>query len=56
MPPRPSRVVISAPAMAAAGVTQERIGWPSFSTVQAPHWPRPHPNFGPFRPRSLRNT
>ena len=29
------------------GVTQERIACPSTMTVQAPHWPRPQPNFGP---------
>ena len=25
------------------GVTQDRVGWPSTCTVQAPHWARPQP-------------
>src|SRR5690606_11475227 len=45
---RPSSVVISASATSAAGVRQERVGWPLTSTVHAPHCARPQPNFGPF--------
>src|SRR6266540_5467425 len=53
--PRPSIVVIL-PLAAETGVTQERTGFPSISTVHAPHWARPQPNFGPFSSRSLRRT
>src|SRR2546428_12384588 len=31
----------------------ERTGLPSTSTVQAPHWASPQPNFGPFSSRSF---
>src|ERR1700680_1203548 len=30
----------------------ERIAWPFTITVQAPHWPRPQPNFGSRSSRS----
>src|SRR5882724_9723216 len=54
--PSPSSVVM-APFAAADTVTeQERTDLPSISTVQAPHWARPQPNFGPFSSRSLRRT
>jgi trigger factor len=36
------------------GVSQDITLWPSISTMQAPHWPRPQPNFAPFSLRSLR--
>ncbi len=49
-------VVILAVASAAMGVEQERIGWPSASTVQAPHWAMPQPYFVPVRPSSSRST
>jgi hypothetical protein len=54
--PSPSKVSIVRPSAFATGVTQERIAAPSMITVQAPHCARPQPNFGPFRPRSLRST
>src|SRR2546426_2436830 len=56
MVPSPSSVVM-APFAAADTVTeQERTDLPSISTVQAPHWASPQPNFGPFSSRSLRRT
>src|SRR6266581_3028269 len=52
----PSSVVIR-PCVAAETVTeQERTDLPSSSTVHAPHWASPQPNFGPFSSRSLRRT
>src|SRR5437899_11279050 len=54
--PSPSSVVI-APFAAAETVTEdERADLPSISTVHAPHWASPQPNFGPFSSRSLRRT
>ena len=38
------------------GVTQERIGWPSRCTVQAPHCATPQPKCGLFSPMSLRSA
>src|SRR5262249_29013216 len=35
---------------------QERIGWPSRCTVQAPHCASPQPKCGLLRPMSLRNA
>jgi len=49
-------VVISDCPSAPIGVMQERIGAPSTSTTQAPHWPSPQPNLAALRPRSLRST
>ena len=43
-------------AAADTGVTQERTGWPSRCTVQAPHCASPQPKCGLFRPRSLRSA
>src|SRR2546427_7484216 len=54
--PSPSSVVMAPFAAADTGTEQERTDLPSISTVQAPHWPRPQPNFGPFSSRSLRRT
>src|SRR5258706_415742 len=54
--PRPSSVVIAAFAATDTGTEQERADLPSSSTVQAPHWASPQPNFGPFSSRSLRRT
>src|SRR3954469_24111499 len=54
--PSPSSVVILASFTAAAGVTHERTGFPSTSTVHAPHGAIPHPNFAAFSSRSLRRT
>ena len=39
-----------------AGAVQERIAWPSTSTVQAPHSAAPQPNLVPVRPISSRST
>jgi hypothetical protein len=44
------------PVAAATGVTQERIGWPSRCTVQAPHSAMPQPNLVPVRPITSRST
>src|ERR1022692_3024990 len=52
----PSMVVICLPAAARTGVMQERTGWPSRSTVQAPHWPSPHPYLAPVSERWSRST
>src|SRR5438876_530381 len=49
-------VVIRLPAAALTGVTQERIGWPSRCTVQAPQSAIPQPNFVPVRPTTSRTT
>src|SRR5258707_15768957 len=54
--PRPASVVIAAFAATDTGTEQERADLPSSSTVQAPHWASPQPNFGPFSSRSLRRT
>src|SRR5262249_28169199 len=37
-------------------VTQDRVATPSIRTVQAPHWPSPHPYLLPVKSRSSRNT
>src|SRR5258708_30246974 len=52
--PSPSSVVIAPFAAADPGTEQERADLPSISTVHAPHWASPQPNFGPFSSRSLR--
>ena len=49
-------VVIFLPATAEIGVTQERVGWPSTCTVQAPHWAMPQPNLVPVSLSSSRIT
>ena len=54
--PRPSSVVIFVFAIAETGMTQERTGFPSASTVQAPHCAMPQPNLAAFSSRSLRST
>src|SRR5713226_8820364 len=54
--PRPSSVVIFVSTTARAGVTQERTGFPSTSTVQAPHCAMPQPNLAALSSRSLRRT
>src|SRR3979411_1027211 len=48
--------VVSLPANPPAGSEQERIGWPSMCTVQAPQRPAPQPNLVPVRPSVSRNT
>jgi hypothetical protein len=42
-------VVMRLPTQAETGVTQERIGFPSRWTVQAPHWAMPQPYLVPVR-------
>src|SRR6267154_202839 len=54
--PSPSSVVMAPFAAADTGTEQERADLPSISTVHAPHWASPQPNFGPFSSRSLRRT
>src|SRR5882757_5273030 len=54
--PSPSSVVILLLAATDTGTEQERADLPSSSTVHAPHWASPQPNFGPFSSRSLRRT
>ena len=49
-------VVTDLPAAAATGVTQDRTGWPSTCTVQAPHSAMPQPNLVPTRSRWSRRT
>src|SRR5581483_3290468 len=51
---RPSIVVMCPPATAPTVVVQERRGWPSTSTVQAPQSPSPQPYFVPVSPASNR--
>ena len=49
-------VVMFLPVTAATGVTQERVGWPSRWTVQAPHSAMPQPNLVPVSPITSRST
>ena len=44
------------PGSARTGVTQVRTARPRTMAVHDPHWPRPHPNFGPRSPRSSLRT
>ena len=37
-------------------LAQARVTLPSTKTLQAPHWPSPHPTLVPVRPRFARNT
>src|SRR5438552_2723194 len=53
---KPSMVVIRLPAAFDTGVMHDRTGSPSSRTVQAPHWPSPHPYLVPVRSRSSRST
>src|SRR5439155_20491922 len=53
---RPSREVMLCPSALETGVTQERIGFPSSSTVHAPHWPSPQPNLAPLIPKFCSST
>src|SRR5262249_25312566 len=54
--PSPSSVVPSDCPIEPTSVTQERTGWPSTSTVQAPHCDSPQPNLALLSSRSLRST
>src|SRR5580700_5508558 len=47
-------VVTDFPAIELTGVTHERMGFPSRSTVQAPHCAMPHPYFVPVNPAASR--
>src|SRR5436309_7111730 len=49
-------VVMSRSSTAAAGRTHERTGWPSTSTVHAPHCAMPQPYLVPVRPSTSRST
>src|SRR5208282_4236893 len=49
-------VVIGLRAASPTGVMQERRGAPPSRTVQAPHWPSPHPYLLPVRSSSSRKT
>src|ERR1035438_4246592 len=44
------------PATALTWVMQERMGWPSASTVHAPHTPMPQPYLAPLRLSMSRRT
>src|SRR5579859_7798758 len=52
---RPS-MVVTLPVTADAGITQERTGLPSMSTVHAPHMAMPQPYLVPVMPSSSRRT
>src|SRR5882724_6213126 len=54
--PTPSIVVMARLPTALTGKRHERTGLPSRWTVQAPHWPIPHPNLVPVRPTTSRST
>src|SRR5262245_33459097 len=49
--PRPSGVTTDLLCTLAIVSRQDRVGRPSISTLQAPHCPRPQPNFVGVRPR-----
>src|SRR6478609_9464469 len=49
-----SMVVISSPSTVPIGLEHERMAFPFWSTVQAPHKAMPHPNFVPVSPRMSR--
>lgn len=53
---RPSMVCTGRFSTSPTWVMQERVGWPSTSTVQAPHCPSPHPYLVPVKRRSSRKT
>src|SRR6188768_1419940 len=44
------------PAISDTRAVHERTGWPSTSTVHAPHCPSPHPYFAPVRPSVSRSS
>src|SRR5712691_6919671 len=47
---------MSAPFTELIGVRQLRIARPLTMAVHEPHWPSPHPNFGPLSARSSLRT
>src|SRR6188472_2610926 len=49
-------VTTSPPASSEMGRLQDREATPSMCTVQAPHWPMPHPYLVPLRSRTSRRT
>ena len=56
MLPRPSEVVTCLPATASTPSVQEKLGTPSSSTMQEPHFSSPQPKRGPERPRGPRSA
>ena len=44
------------PAISDTRAVHERTGWPSTSTVHAPHCPSPHPYLAPVRPSVSRSS
>src|SRR6266702_374141 len=54
--PNPSRVTIGSSPTSPKAIEQVLVSFPPTDAAQAPHCPRPQPNFGPFNPRSFRST
>src|SRR5258708_2673112 len=55
VPNASSVVTLSSPTSRRA-IEHVLVSFPPTITAQAPHCPRPQPNFGPFNPRSFRST
>src|SRR5213595_3332712 len=56
VPAKDSIVLTLAPATDSTVVMHERVAAPFTCTVQAPHRPRPQPNFAPVMPSTSRST
>src|SRR5882762_571586 len=54
--PKPSSVMIGSSPTSRKAIEQVLVSFPPTDAAQAPHCPRPQPNFGPFNPRSFRST
>src|SRR6266404_4523504 len=54
--PNPSSVMIGSSPTSPKAIEQVLVSFPPTDAAQAPHCPRPQPNFGPFNPRSFRST
>src|SRR6266850_8599047 len=54
--PNPSSVTTGSPPTSRRPIEQVLASFPPTDAAQAPHCPRPQPNFGPFNPRSFRST
>jgi hypothetical protein len=54
--PNPSSVTIGSSPTSRKAIEQVLVSFPPTDAAQAPHCPRPQPNFGPFNPRSFRST
>src|SRR5260221_2507093 len=54
--PNPSSVTIGSSPTSRTAIEQVLVSFPPTDAAQAPHCPRPQPNFGPFNPRSFRST